>query len=49
LLKLSVSKLTLILPEGIEHVAGDMFESVPNGDAILVKVGVSHESLILYF
>lgn len=22
---------------GIEHVAGDMFESVPNGDAILVK------------
>jgi len=42
-------KLTLILYEGIEHVGGDMFESVPNGDAILVKVGTLHESLILYF
>lgn len=23
---------------GIEHVGGDMFESVPNGDAIFMKV-----------
>jgi hypothetical protein len=25
---------------GIEHVGGDMFESVPTGDAILLKVGL---------
>jgi len=24
---------------GLEHVGGDMFESVPSGDAILLKVG----------
>jgi len=30
-------------------VGGDMFESVPNGDAILIKVGALHESLILSF
>jgi len=30
------------LHEGVEHVGGDMFESVPNGDAILVKVGALH-------
>lgn len=24
---------------GIEHVAGDMFEKVPTGDAIFLKVG----------
>ena len=35
--------------EGVEHVGGDMFESVPNGDGILVKVGALHESLILCF
>jgi len=26
--------------EGIEHVEGDMFESVPKGDAILLKVSL---------
>jgi len=41
---LSINILTLILPEGVEHVGGDMFESVPSGDAILVKVGALHES-----
>lgn len=24
---------------GVDHVSGDMFESVPGGDAILMKVG----------
>ncbi|KAJ1440394.1 Winged helix-like DNA-binding domain superfamily [Sesbania bispinosa] len=28
---------------GIEHVGGSMFESVPNGDAILIKVSEPHE------
>lgn len=25
---------------GIKHVAGDMFESIPNSDAIMVKVSL---------
>lgn len=25
---------------GIEHVGGSMFESIPQGDAIILKVGI---------
>jgi hypothetical protein len=30
----------LIGVAGVEHVGGDMFESVPKGDAIFMKVGL---------
>lgn len=31
-------KRVLVGSAGIEHVGGDMFESVPKGDAIMIKV-----------
>jgi len=35
-----ISPINFILLIGLEHVGGDMFESVPSGDAILLKVGL---------
>lgn len=46
--KLLIRKHSLLC-EGIEQIAGDMFESVPTGDAILMKVSELHEGSILYF
>ena len=28
----------LILYAGVEHIGGDMFHNIPNGDAIMLKV-----------
>lgn len=33
--------------EGVEHVGGDMFDSVPKGDAIILKVSVSKFVILL--
>jgi len=46
--KLLIRKHSLLC-EGIEQIAGDMFESVPTGDAILVKVSELHERKFIYF
>ena len=32
---------------GVEHVGGDMFEKIPNGDAIFVKVGFLNNDIFL--
>ena len=34
-----------MLAAGVEHVGGDMFVSVPKGDAIFMKVGLKILSL----
>jgi hypothetical protein len=36
------------LLEGIEHVEGSMFESVPTGDAILLKVSEYREFIFKF-
>ena len=34
---------------GVEHVGGDMFESVPKGDAIFMKVSEYEYDFFLFF
>lgn len=39
-LELSVNKEMNFIVAGVEHVGGDMFVSVPSGDAIFMKVSL---------
>jgi hypothetical protein len=38
----------LVSDSGVEHVGGDMFESVPKGDAIFLKVPEFDRHLIFF-